>query len=291
MSDKVDKIVTDKIIALLEAGTIPWKKPWHTPSGQPRNMVSGKRYRGINALMTSSMVSGYIDPNWLTKKQMDKLEFELLPDQKYTPVILYNWIEKVSDSGEKKKIPFRRFYKVYNRSQIKGSENLWAKKDKPLENWEGEAANVLEGYTQRDGSRIEHGKTGAWYKPSIDLIGMPDRVYFDTPADYWSALFHEMVHSTGSKKRLNRELKGYSFDSHSYSQEELIAEMGSCFLLADLGIEKTIENSAAYIKGWLKELKDDRQFLIKGAQRAQKAFDYIKGVESYGEKEGRAQAA
>ena len=130
---------------------------------------------------------------------------------------------------------------------------------------------------------MDHGSSSARYIPSKDRIEVPDRAAHTSAAEYWSTLFHEVTHSTGHKRRLNRtEGMDGVFGDHDYSKEELTAEMGACFLLADLGVEKHIKNSAAYIQSWLKKLKEDRKFLIQAAQQAEKSCDYIKGVSYVG---------
>jgi len=281
MSEKVNKIVTDKIIALMEEGTVPWVKPWSTHGNRPMNAISKKPYRGINALITSPLVSKFSDSNWYTGKQVRNLGLKLKPEQKYTPVLFFNWVEKEGSNGTTK-IPFTRFYKCFNREQIQDSETIWPREDpKPIEDWEGKAQEIIDDYKVE----CSFGRSGAAYSPTTDQIYMPDRADFISSAEYWSAFFHEATHSTGHKSRLNRKEGMKSvFGDHSYSKEELVAEMGSCFLMADLGQEKHFENSAAYLKSWLKVFKQDRKILIQAAQQAQKAYDYIKG-ESYNDKQ------
>jgi len=280
MSEKVNKIVTDKIIEHLDQGKIPWQKPWRSKSERPKNAATGRRYRGINALICS--VSGYTDANWFTLKQLGNLGLELKEDQKYTPIVFWNWIEKKKEGGPLERIPFTKFYKCFNRQQVKGAEALWPKEDtKPDEEWEANADLLVKSYQERGGPKIEHGMSQASYSPSKDMVKMPSRSDFISPEEYWSATFHEMTHSTGHESRLKRtEGMKTVFGDHGYSKEELVAEVGSCFLMADFGVEKHIKNSAAYIQGWLEVLKGDRKILMQAAQQAEKSCDYIRG-ESY----------
>jgi len=274
MSEKVNKIVTDRIIELMEQGTVPWARPWKSAAGRPRNAISKKPYRGINALITSPVVSRYGDNNWYTSKQLNNLGLRLKPEQKYTPVLFFNWVEREGSNG-KTKIPFTRFYKCFNREQIQDSDTIWPREDdKPIEGWESKAEKLIEEY----GIKVEHGASGAFYQPVADKILMPHRADFNCTDEYWSAYFHEAIHSTGHASRLNRKegMKAI-FGDHNYSKEELIAEMGSCFLMSDFGQEKHMENSAAYLKSWLKVFKQDRKILIQAAQQAQKGYDLIKG--------------
>ena len=129
MSEKVNKIVTDRIIELLEQGEIPWQSPWGSSSGRPKNGATGKYYRGINALICG--VSGFGDSNWYTLNQLKKLNLELKENQKYTPIVFWNWVEKYGGAG---RIPFTRYYRCFNRQQVKGAEDLWPVADtKPNE--------------------------------------------------------------------------------------------------------------------------------------------------------------
>ncbi|MEE8587689.1 MAG: zincin-like metallopeptidase domain-containing protein, partial [Acidobacteriota bacterium] len=128
---------------------------------------------------------------------------------------------------------------------------------------------------------IEHGATGAWYEPIQDVVRMPEPGHFSPLEAYYSTLYHELVHSTGHKSRLGRDIgdRVPRFGSTDYSQEELVAEMGAAFLCGHCGIEQaTVENSAAYIQGWLKKLKGDHKLVVIAAAQAQKAADFIRGI-------------
>jgi len=286
MSKAVNEIVTRKLFQLLKEGKIPWVKPWNSREGRPRSGMTGRMYRGINALICSAMVSGYSDPNWYTLKQLTKLGLRLKEGQKSTPVVYWNWTDKRQSDGSIEKFPFTTFYKCFNRQQIEGAEKVWppTEETKPNENWELEANLLIQKYQESGGPKIDYGRDRAYYQPSTDIIGVPSRADFTSVAEFWSTIFHEVTHSTGAKKRLNREegMKGL-FGNHDYSKEELVAEMGACFFLADLGVEKHIENSAAYIRGWLEKLEGEEKILMQAAQQAEKSCDYVRG-ESYGAK-------
>jgi antirestriction protein ArdC len=125
---------------------------------------------------------------------------------------------------------------------------------------------------------IKHGMTQAFYSPANDTIGMPERARFDSEDGYHATLFHELVHSTGHEKRLNRAsiTERNGFGSNPYCKEELIAELGSAFLCGHAGIvDRTIDGSAAYVEGWLKQLKQDKTLIVSAAAQAQKAADFI----------------
>ena len=144
--------------------------------------------------------------------------------------------------------------------------------------------DIVERYEEDGGPVTKHGYSGASYSPTLDIIKMPSPEKFSLRGEYWSTRFHEAVHSTGHTTRLNRKEGMKSlFGDHAYSEEELVAEMGNCFLLADIGVpeetlDKCFNNSAGYIEHWLGKLKGDRKFLMQAAQRAEKACDCIRGT-------------
>ncbi len=187
------------------------------------------------------------------------------------------------DEGEETtaRLPVLRYYNVFNLEQCEGipTEKV---PDNPRD-FEpiGEAEAVVQGMPQSP--PIQHGATGAWYMPATDTVSMPDAGHFSPPESYYSTLFHELSHASGHQSRLNRQTstKPHRFGSRDYSQEELVAEMGAAFLCGHCGIEQaTVENSAAYIQGWLKKLKGDHRLVVIAAAQAQKAADFIMGAAS-----------
>ena len=268
MSTKVVEIVTSKIIESLEQGTAPWRQSWK--SSRPKNLVSGKPYRGANALFTHPMVTGFTEPGFLTFNQINKMGATIRKGEKALPILFYG---KSENKETKKEFRFCRFYKVWNTSQVDGVSSSEGAREDVKKNQTAE--DMIEAW--EDKPDIGHGLFGPSYMPMLDRVNMPLHSYFDTDGEYYSALFHELTHSTGNKKRLDRDLKPLMSDSHSYSKEELIAEIGSAFLCHHTGIDGVIENQAAYCQGWLKVLKKDRGFILKAAREADKAFRMIAG--------------
>ncbi len=269
----VYEIVTDNIIEKLEQGVVPWKMTWDPIKGSHRN-ISGRPYRGMNVfmLMATSAIEGYEHPIWMTYKQASERGGQVRKGEQSTMVTLWKPIEKKTineETGEEETETnfFLRYYSVFNIAQVDGIEIPSADEIKITS-----AEELIEGY--KDCPKITYGGSGAFYNPSSDYIGMPNKDAFDTPEDYYITLFHEMTHSTGHESRMNRKLST-SFGSEEYSKEELIAEMGASFMASMAGLEIKMDNQASYIDGWLKKLKSDKRMLVFAASSAQKAVDYM----------------
>jgi antirestriction protein ArdC len=266
--------ITDRITALLEQGTVPWHKPWKARTGLPRNFVSKKPYRGINVFLLLAMM--YESPFWITFRQVSQLGGSVRKGEKACPVVF--WKQTTGEdkkTGEEKKKYLLRFYHVFNVSQCDG---LKISAEPVLENVIAKPEDIVTQMPQPPVTK--HGMTHAYYSPREDCVGLPPRERFERPEDYYSTVFHELVHSTGHEKRLKRSTltEKSGFGSNPYCKEELIAEMGAAFLcgLAEIG-ERTIDNSAAYLKGWLAQLRQDKTLIVQAAAQAQKAADFILG--------------
>ena len=274
----VYKIITDRVITLLEAGTVPWQRPWGGESQRPRNLVSDKPYRGINVFLLSA--AAYESPYWLTYRQAAERGGYVKKGEHGLPCVFYNWQERVDEkSGEVERRPFLRYYTVFNVQQC--DDLRYPVLAQPESTFEpiDRCEHIVQGMPQAP--TIEHGFTQACYVPTRDAVQMPARERFCNEESYYSALFHELVHSTGHSSRLKRPgiTERPAFGSPQYSREELIAEMGATFLCGQAGIENAIvDNSAAYIASWLKRLRSDSRLVVQAAGQAQKAADWILGV-------------
>ncbi len=282
--------VTAKIVAALERGVIPWRSPilGAKGGGIPANLVSKRPYSGINSflLALSAWGEGYTSRHWLTFKQALDLGGSVRKGQKSTLIVFYRMFDtKDKQTGEDKHIPMLRHYNVFNVDQCDGIKSPDAAPYTPLDfSPIEEAQRIVEGF---DGCpTIEHSPAGrAFYRPSADLVHMPERTRFASVPEYYSTLFHELSHSTGHKSRLNRKADG-AFGSGEYAKEELVAEMSAAFLCAEAGIAPaTIENHAAYVAGWLKALKDDRKLVVGAASAGQKSANWILGERGEGHAE------
>jgi antirestriction protein ArdC len=272
------EVVTRKIIDRLEEGVVPWKMPWRTTSGMPRNLVTNRNYNGINFWML--LCNPFPTPFYMTFEQSKALNGNIRKGEKSTMVVFWKLLESVEKNGDIKKTPFLRYYNVFNLSQTEGIDLT---KVPPTEAFDhgfnsiGAAEAIIHNW--KASPKIVHGESHAYYSPVTDTVGMPDPRTFFHDEQYYSTLYHEAIHSCGHKSRLGRheKIKDHQFDSQEdYSQEELCAEMGAAYLCGITGIEQdTIQNNAAYIKSWIRTLKDDPKVLVMAAAQAQKSVDYI----------------
>lgn len=276
MDNKVYEIITNQIIELLEKGIVPWHKPWNGGENAPKNLKTKKEYRGINPFVLASR--GYTSPYWVTFKQCQDMGGIVKQGEKGTIVVFWKPVTFKStdkDGNESERRSYiLKYYRVWNIEQCVDLNFMIPEKEKeakqftPIEVAEqvvGEYKNMVP---------VNYGGGRAFYSPDRDTIGMPEKETFDGSEEYYSTLFHEIVHSTGHESRLDRDLKNW-FASPEYSKEELVAEMGAAYLCGFTGITNTIKNSASYIGGWLKKLRDDKKFIISAAAQAQKACDFI----------------
>jgi antirestriction protein ArdC/DNA polymerase III epsilon subunit-like protein len=293
-----DKVVSS-IIGALEAGTVPWRKPWSSSGVIPVNGSTDKTYSGLNtvALWASGAMGEQGDRAqaenvagvpfttniWMGFNQAKELGGSVKKGSKGTSILrpIMRDVE-VSDkaTGEKSMEKRRVGYAdttVFNLDQISGLDNLRpeASTKEPIGATEGEKI-LIDSY--KDGPPVKNSpQDGAYYVPSEDVVYLPNRDQFDSPEAYFETLAHEFVHSTGNEKRLDRsDLIGrYSGHRASRAEEELIADIGAGILSSMLGVEYDEGQTAAYIASWLKALQDDKGMIIKAASAAQKAVDYI----------------
>lgn len=266
--------ITEKIIAALEAGTAPWRMPW-THAGAARS-IDGRTYRGINQFLLQ--LAPFETPVYLTYRKAETLGGHVRKGEKGMPVVFWKTFEN-EEAEKARRGVLLRYYHVFNVAQVEGipEEKLpevvsYAHDPIP------EARAIVE--AMPNAPKIEKGPR-ACYSPSLDCVTVPSLTRFERAEEYYSTLFHELAHSTGHKTRLDR--KGIEtvapYGSPDYSREELVAEMTAAFLCGACGIAPaTLDNSAAYLAGWIKVLKADSKAAIIAAAQAQKAADYIRAI-------------
>ena len=279
--------VTDRIVGLLDAGTAPWKHPLGLAgdAGLPRNLCSGKAYRGINVflLAMTALAEGFETPHWLTFRQAKERGGAVKKGEKGTPVVFWKlWEKEDKKTGETETLPVLRHYTVFNAAAQ--CDGLDLPSPPPVEErppFEPVPACEAIAAGFPDGPTVSAGGSRPRYRPSEDRVFMPEAGKFVSPEEYYATLFHELGHATGHGKRLNRGLENARgpFGGSSYGKEELVAEMAAAFLCAAGGIgPATVENSAAYLNGWAKALKGDKRLVVNAAAAGQKAADWVLGI-------------
>jgi antirestriction protein ArdC len=288
---KIEEIITDRIVKLLEAGTVPWHKPWANrgPDAFPRNALSKRPYRGINVFILASQ--SYGSPCWLTYKEAERMGGHVRRGEHGTPIIFWKWlnreVEKNDGTIAERHFPMLRYYTVFNAEQTEGCRLPADASPTPEPAFDPiEACETVYG-KMPNRPKLEHGATTAitqgrrleaYYSKGADTVVMPRREAFDSAEFYYSVLFHELTHSTGAAQRLNRPTlsQALRFGDTNYSKEELVPEMGAAFLAGHTGIEQvTLPTNAAYLDSWVKALKGDARLAIQAGAAAQKAVDYI----------------
>ena len=282
MNRDIYQTITERFIAQLKSGTVPWQKPWLGV----QNIVSRKPYHGINALLLGS--AEFQSPFWLTFKQALDLGGSIKKGSKSTPVIYYKFLDKTDSDGNpirqndgtSKHTPFVRWSNVFNLDQTEGIQapTLRASQSasQPLE----KAAAIVENARL---CPIHHAGFAACYSPKDDVIRIPASSTFRSHEDYYHTLYHELIHAAGHSSRLNREgiTQRAKFGSERYSKEELIAELGAAFLSNEAGILDRVrfENSAAYLGSWIARLENDPRLIVSAASQAQRSTDFVMGIE------------
>ena len=299
------QMVTDRICELLEHGLKPWAQPWSSAVSCAWSGNDGRVYTLLNQILLADPEKKYktmsdlfddIRGEWVTYNQAKARGGQVRKGEKGRKVVFFKMMEyktgKVDEDGNEKTelVPWLTVYTVFHIRQCDGLEQKYHLGGDKLFDFNGDttADAVAAEYLTREGIRYEKiNGDRAYYRPSEDLIVTPLPEQFADRGEYYSTLFHEMTHSTGHEKRLNRLTKCAAFGSDDYSTEELVAEIGSASLLATLGIgqESNLKMSAAYIKNWLKALKNDKKMIVVAAGRAEKAVRMILNI-----KEGEANA-
>jgi len=290
----VYEFITNMILEKLKSGeNIIWRKPFRS-RGLSQNFVTKKHYRGINVVLLSMFETS--NPYWLTFKQVQDLKGTVKKGSKAIPIVFFSIVYKdkttkkviSADKAETKnnedidKIPVLKYYNVFNGNDIEGIDFKLESLDQLTEFQKIETCeSIVENMPLRP-EIIHKGGDRAFYQEEGDFVNMPELSSFDNEQSYYSTLFHELIHSTGHKKRLNRFTteKNKSFGSQDYAYEECIAEIGASFLCGESGILYfTLKNTAAYVKSWKNKLteilKEDNKFIFKVSAEAQKASDFI----------------
>ena len=281
--------ITDKIVADLEKGVRPWMRPWSATHTEGRIIKplrhNGTPYAGINVLMLwmETVLKGYKSAIWMTFRQAQELSAHVRKGEHGSLVVYANTFTKTeqNDEGEdvEHEVPFLKGYTVFNVEQIEGlPEHYYAKP--PLRLSTVERIDHAEAFVQSTGAIIRHGGNMAYYTQAADRIQMPPIEAFTNAESYYATLNHELTHWTQHPARLDRDFGRKKWGDEGYAVEELVAELGACFVCADLDImPKAREENAAYIGHWLKVLKSDNRAIFTAASHAQRAAQYLHSLQ------------
>lgn len=281
--------VTSHIVEELERGVRPWLKPWNAENAAGRITRplrhNGQPYNGVNVLMlwASAEIAGYSCPFWLTFQQAKELGGHVKKGQHGSPVVYASTFKKKEQDANgaeiEEDIPFLKEYTVFNAEQCEGlPKHYYTLAEPPKENIQRiEHAETFYANTKAD---IRTGGNQAYYASGLDYVQMPPLEAFRDAESHAATLAHEMTHWTRHESRLNREFGRKRWGDEAYAMEELVAELGSAFLCADLKITPEVrDDHAAYLANWLKVLKDDKRAIFTAASHASKAAEYLHSLQ------------
>ncbi len=276
--------VTDQVIAALEAGTPPWRRPWDPDKAggpsMPRNATTGVRYRGVNVLTLgmSPLAFSSGDPRWATYKQASEHGWQVKKGERSTTCYFYKRIEVrdgTGDSGDAdatRRIPLLRAFALFHASQMEGVPD-YVPPSVAEAPWRAPEATAI--IVANSGAAIRIGGDQAFYSPATDHVQMPMMQEFHGAAQWSSTILHELGHWTSSPGRLNRVLNG-RFGSHDYAREELRVEIASAMVCSELNLPGyDFTNNASYVAVWLERLRSDRKEIFRAAADAQRIADYL----------------
>lgn len=284
--------ITNELIALLSKGTLPWRRPWRVPGAQLPLRHTGEPYQGVNNFLLTlrTNLAGYGSPYWMTLRQANELGGRIRKGEKSSVVVYYGTSHKHGgEQGEAKNDtpteaepdPFYRFlksYRVFNAAQIEGLPERFHPVEEPDPEVSAgpEPNRAMQGFFDRVGAQVLVAGREASYVPIFDRINIPPLELFERAEEFYAVLGHEHIHWTKPPHRLDRSFGDARFGNTAYAREELVAELGNLFLGQRLGYTPhVIDNSAAYLAGWLRVLKSDKRAIFSVAGHAMRACDYL----------------
>lgn len=283
--------ITDRIIEDLERGVRPWMKPWKAVNAEGRITRplrhNGTPYSGMNVLLlwSEAVARGFATPMWMTFRQALQLGAAVRKGETGATVVFASRFTKAEADGNggevDREIPFLRAYSVFNVAQIDGLPDDYYAAAVPISDPVERIAGA-DRFFKNTGAVIRHGGDRAFFSPASDHIQMPPFESFRDAESYYGTLSHEVTHWTSSSARVGRDLSRYAKDRSERSREELIAELGSCFLCADLGIAPELEprpDHASYLQSWLSVLANDKRAIFQAAAHAQRAVSFLHSLQ------------
>ena len=278
----IHQIITDKIINLLERGTVKTGARWtgSNQAGIPTNAKSGERYHGINVLVlwAEQAEKSYASNLWLTYKQADEMGAQVRKGEKSVMCAYYKTVGKHDESkpdDEQDTYFMAKPFWLFNVAQIDGLPSGLVDGDTVVTDRTFSPHFEAEQILRNCGADINYGFDSAFYSPGVDKICLPVRQRFTSEANFYATALHELTHWTGNEARLNREF-GKRFGDSAYAFEELVAELGAAFTVGQLGmVDATIEAHADYVQSWITVLKSDKRAIFTAASHAAKASNFI----------------
>ena len=278
--------VTETLLAALEAGPLPWRKPWDGHALSIPLRATGEPYQGTNVLLlwVEAHLQGYTDPHWMTYRQAQALGGQVRKGACCTRVIKFGTFtpkdedrpaEAEAERAQGRK--YLRSYPVFNVAQIEGLHASFYEGVPPKCVYQTDPDAQICDWFARMGVPITHG-TGdrAYYQPATDSIHLPDTHLFKRAEGYLATLAHEMSHATGAKHRCDRVSQYASMKKQmAYAQEEVVAELSAVMVCARLGISPDFGNSAAYVQSWMRCLKADNRAILRLAAQAQASANWM----------------
>lgn len=280
MAQKFDvyQEVTDQILAEMEAGTPPWRKPW---TGDVSGVSlperwNGEGYNGINVLLlwVAASRNNFVSSRWMTYRQAQELGGNVRRGEKSSTSIKFGTIEREDDAGDTQAIPYARAFRVFNADQIEGLAEEFYRKVEPARDLGTETDPEMDAWVSSIGADVRTSdEPRAYYQIKEDFVHMPPVKTFHNAAGYYGTLLHELSHWTGHAGRLDRFQK---FEGKSeYAAEELVAEISACMLAVRLGVEPQFDQSAAYVEGWIEAMRADKRAIFRAAADSQRATDFL----------------
>jgi antirestriction protein ArdC len=283
----IDKfaLVTDKIVELLEDGTIPWRKPWHSETNAPRNLITGHVYQGLNPLlcMIDCLLNDWDKPLFMSFQQAKEQGWKIEKGAKSTWI---KWagtgVKKVEQEDGSTSEEFYRSFKwhnVFHISCIDDTDSERAIADllpttAPTTSVDTPQIDAVEQFLHQQQASIRYGGSEAFYLPSLDTIQLPNRSDFDSVEMFYATEIHELSHWTGHHSRLGRDLSS-KFGTKDYAKEELVAELSAAFVCNCLGLDVELQHHASYLQHWLQILKSDNRAFFTAASQGKKAAELL----------------
>jgi len=293
--------ITDELIAIIDRGVLPWRKPWTVGGSSVPLRQNGEAYQGINNFLLTlrTMIAGYRSPYWMTLKQANELDARVIKGERSSLVVYYGTAERrghdtASDEDaereDAKAIPFLKSYRVFNANQIEGLDAQFHPAPPDAKEYPERAPIPhMQDFFEAINAMVSFSGREACYVPALDKIYLPPIELFEDPRNFYAVWGHELGHWTKARHRLNRSYGDARFGNTAYAREEVVAELCTVFLGQKLGFSAhTLELNAAYLDNWVRVLKSDKRAIFKHAADAQRACDYLVAASEAGQ--GKAAA-